>query len=406
MKKRIVHAAAVLAAGAVAASATEARAQTLMNCATDYPHPVYVSGSTAVEPVFQQIAIALGTQVSIIYQGPGSCVGLGDVVMGTQDSSKATPIGPDGVVNQNGCTLPTSGINVDIGVSDVYPATCGAAFAVGAGRKEFLGPIQVMSLVVPINSSESSINADAAYMVFGFAGVAPNQIAPWTDPTEMNIRGAGSGTLNMIGSAIGLPASKWMPGTMYDMQRRANSNAVLTNVTAATNPNAAIGILAADYADAHRDAIKTLAFQATGQGCGYLPDSTSTAFDKINVRQGRYAIWGPAHMVANVDSTGTPVKADAATVLNYFTGNGLTVAQKQLMINVESAAFTIPQCAMQVIRTSEIGAEASYQPDEPCGCYYESLKGTPVSTCTACPNGDSDCSAPTPTCRFGFCEAQ
>jgi hypothetical protein len=210
---------------------------------------------------------------------------------------------------------------------------------------------------------------------------------------------------------------------MYDAQREAGSGAVLSALQTATNVNAAIGILAADFADKYRNppapadggppppAIKILAYKHKGQSCGYLPDSDATHYDKINVRQGRYAIWGPVHMVTAVDAMGKPMNASVATILQYFASVGpspdqtLTAAQKQAMINAEADAFTVPWCAMQVQRMGEIATPMPFAPAEPCGCYYESHKGSTVTTCTAC-TMDTQCSGSTPKCRYGFCEAK
>jgi hypothetical protein len=163
-----------------------------------------------------------------------------------------------------------------------------------------------------------------------------------------------------------------------------------------------------------------LPFQAKAQTCGYLPDSSSSSFDKLNVREGRYGIWGPIHFVTNVNGQGKPVSAaspgtgDAAVAqfIDYITmskdNQAITAQQKQAIIDATAASFVIPQCAMRVRRDAEVGAEASYQPDEPCGCYWESkANGKAPDSCKACPNGNGDCAGTaTPTCRYGFCEAK
>jgi hypothetical protein len=229
----------------------------------------------------------------------------------------------------------------------------------------------------------------------------------------------------MIGTAIGLPAAKWLGGDsgMYAAQHLGGSGAVLSALQTASNKDAAIGILAADFADQNRNppapdggtappGIKFLAYKHTGQSCGYLPDSDSTKFDKINVRQGRYAIWGPVHMITKVDANGVPANANVATILKYFASVGptpdatLTDQQKKDMIGAEANAFTVPWCAMQVQRATEIAKPTPFQPAEPCGCYYESIKGSSLSTCTVCTPTGNECSGSTPKCRYGFCEAR
>src|ERR1019366_2413276 len=124
--------------------------------------------------------------------------------------------------------------------------------------------------------------------------------------------------------------------------------------------------------------VRQLAFQAKGQECAYYPDSTSTALDKINVRQGRYAIWGPLHMIVDVDQNGQPVgqnnnTAAVQTVINAFTATSqepaalsgdagvdggvtsLTEDQVGALVDAISAPTVriIPQGAMQVQRSEE-----------------------------------------------------
>jgi len=194
--------------------------------------------------------------------------------------------------------------------------------------------------------------------------------------------------------------------------------------------------------------LSILAYQHTGQACGYYPGSAEGTLDELNVRQGRYAIWGPIHITAHVDGSGNPTSANGspsavAAVLNYFiaTGEspdttplysigsfaadagadsgafgadgGVTVgtAAKQAFIAAEAKpGFVVPWCAMEVLRTGEMGPEASYQSPEPCSCFYETtVQGAPVSghQCPTCAS-DTDCTATpsTPTCRYGFCEVQ
>jgi ABC-type phosphate transport system substrate-binding protein len=429
---RFAYAAAGLLGAAVLGTSPVARAQDAgppLCSSYNTGNVVYFTGSTAVQPVLQSLAksfAAAQVNIGIAYvQGIGSCVGLSDMLSLNKEKAGPVYIKPDGTTTPCGLTDTVAGQTIDVAVSDVFPATCTATNntpPVGSGFKEFLGPIQVMTMVTRKESTESSISADAAYTVFGFGGQT-YPVAPWTDSTQMYIRGSGSGTINMIGTAIGLAATKWLVGTQYDAQRKGGSGAVLSALQTSSTANASIGILAADFADRFRNpaapsdggaappAIKILAYKHTGQSCGYLPDSDSTHFDKINVRQGRYAIWGPVHLVAAVDGTGTPTNPNVATIIQYLSSVGrtpdqtLTAAQKQSMIDAQADAFTIPWCAMQVERSGEISTPTAFAPTEPCGCYYESHKTSIVSTCTACTD-NTGCSGTTPVCRYGYCEAR
>ena len=110
-------------------------------------------------------------------------------------------------------------------------------------------------------------------------------------------RSVTSGTQNMIATAIEIAASWYgvfhsTTSTVYTALQAANS----------ANDDWAIGIMAAEDVDGYRlgkdtvdggvapNVLRELAYQHKGQNCGYLPDSTSSSFDKRDVRTGLYAI--------------------------------------------------------------------------------------------------------------------
>ncbi len=444
MRKKIsaAHAAAWLVGGATLAISGQASAADLGACSS-VPNIIYTSGSSAFKPVLQAVANVLGSTVSIAYTSPGSCEGLDFVLLGTKDMTTPLPVFAPGSTTLNTCTPAAGGTTIDIGFSDVYPSTCSATFdtslpAVGTGTADFLGPDQAMTFAVPSDSSENSISAEAAYMVFGFGAAAGKQIMPWTSPANIFVRFWDSGTLEMLGKAINLPGGHWVgatmnpPGTGTTASNTAGMQTLLTTAESmAATQSTAIGILSTSGLKA---GIKELAFQGTGQTCSYYPDSTSAKFDKINVRQGRYQIWGPEHMVTKVDSNGSPAGQNNNTVAVTTLINALTATSKALpaqsdggvseagvttlgetevgaiitAISAPGAGF-IPQCAMQVSRTAEIGPEASYTPPAACSCAFEAATGTPLSghVCNACTT-DADC-ANTPgahVCHFKYCEAE
>jgi ABC-type phosphate transport system substrate-binding protein len=439
-----VYAVAALAGGCILATAARADAA---NC-NSYAHTVYIAGSTASQPILQALAYQLkqaGSPISIIYESPSSCVGLTDLLTAGQTETTGASF-LDGSTNPatvtacdptNGTT--TTGSYVDIGVSDVFPQTCvdySNIPALTSGQKDFWGPVQAM--VMAVQSGQTmypSISAEAAYVVFGWAGQMMNTVTPWTDPQSMFIRKPTSGTESMIAKAIGLPPTKWLAQSPYDGgtgQFEGSSGAVVTALKGATNMMGAIGILSTEYVDQNRSTLHALAFQAKDpnggdQECGYLPDSDSTHFDKLNVRQGRYGIWGPLHFVANVDGSGNPqpnsmsgdAAADVQTVINMVNfASTLTSDQTLKMIQASASAYTVPPCAMEVSRQQDGGGVASMMPAAGmCGCYYEALAaggnnpaqlGTPTSAyCHACTTS-TDCSAQGiyKTCNYGFCEVQ
>lgn len=408
--------AALAAAAASLAVGTTARAA---DCPA-FTNPVYVTGSSASQPVLQAVAGVLAgasTPVTVVYIKTESCQGMTSIVTPAAAPANAT-YWPGGVATS--CTIPTGSQTVDVGVADVFPTTC-PNITLAATQKDFQGPVQAMTFVVHPNSSEMSISAEAARVVLKHAGTGSYALSPWTDVANLFIRpggATGSGTRAMIGAAVGLLDGDWK-GTV-----KAGSGDVLAAVAGdSAAANASLGILSVTLGDKNRAGsasatpVKVLAFQAKDQTCGYYPDSSSTSFDKLNVREGRYGIWGPLHFVANVSggkavSAANPGTGDAAvqTFLDYVTmakdNAAITVQAKTAIIDATAASFVIPQCAMRVRRDAEVGAEASFVPDEPCGCYWEKkANGAAPASCTPCAD-NSACSGATPTCRYGYCEAK
>jgi hypothetical protein len=400
--------AASLASAALLATAGDALAAPC----SGITNKVVISGSTAIQSVIGALGTVVGTgasPITIVYYGPGSCAGLTDVA-GTPDKAATWTTYLNGVTGTcDGDSV--NGIPVDIGVSDVYPVTCANAgqFTMPtSGFADFPGPIQAMTFVVPSASTESSISAEAAFAILGYAGSGMYDVGPWTatpntSTTNIFIRSTTSGTLQMIASELGLAGSKWK-GTA-----ESGSGAVVTAVNAATPPSAGLGIVGAQSAQSAATPPKILAFQAKGQECGYLPDSASSGAgsrDKLNVREGRYDIWGPEHFYTAVDGSGVPTSANAKAVTDAIS-LGTVGASSQSVILAEISAGVVPQCAMKVSRTEEVGAEASFQPTGDCSCLFEATVPMGSTSCHTC-TMDSDCAdAGTSThCNYGYCEVQ
>lgn len=368
-------------------------------------HPVVVSGSSAVKPFLAALAAKLNQEtppITVIYpNNTGSCDGAG--AMATTPAGKVTGTGAviwdnDGKAIAGGCDFDIDGNVVDIGASDVFASTC--SVTVASDVKDFHGPIQTMTFAVPLASTATSISAEAAYLLYGF-GAASHPVAPWTDPAYIFQRDASSGTEAMIATAINVPAASWKPA--------ANTNktsdlvlAALTAAAAGAHADAAIGIMSAAYMDGKRAQLKELAYQHYGQSCGYLPDSTATSFDKANVRDGHYQVWGPLHLYTHT-ANGKAINADAQKVIDALT---MAVDPGFDLVQVEAKNGVIPECAMHVSRTKEIGALSSYQPDESCECkFLKEATGAAPAECKTC-DAPGDCPHSRPACNFGFCEVQ
>jgi ABC-type phosphate transport system substrate-binding protein len=366
---------------------------------------VYVAGSTAVKPFLAAVAKSLvssSTPITIVYQGQGSCTGVNYMTTSPAGAITGTGTVWNATGTEASCDLTAvTGDMVDIGVSDVYSSSCGYTLATGV--KDFYGPIQSMVFAVPVTSSQTSISVEAAYMIFGFgADSAAHTVAPWTDPTALQVRSASSGTQQMIAAALAQVGSGFSAAKMKGTSN-SGSGGVLTGLNtlaAASAQDKAIGILAMDVVDAesNRSMVKPLAFQFKGQSCGYTPDSSITAWDKQNVRDGHYAIWGPLHMFTSVGADGKSAKAEAQAVIDLLSG----VPSADLLA-IESKKGVVPDCAMRVTRTSEVGPMASYMPPKSCECaFLAAATGAAPATCKQCTTTSTDC----PACNLGYCEVR
>lgn len=152
--------------------------------------------------------------------------------------------------------------------------------------------------------------------------------------------------------------------------------------------------------------MRVLAFEAFNQclGGGVYPDSTETARDKINVRDGHYPIWTNLRYVVRTDTAGKTQGPNAARVdrlLALLTG---AEAIPNLPVNkfvVETG--NIPSCAMYVKRDVDGGPISAYEHPAPCHCSFEAINGNPNPKCVACTD-DTTCNGG--KCRDGYCEAR
>jgi ABC-type phosphate transport system substrate-binding protein len=366
---------------------------------TALPSPVFVTGSTAAKPLLAQLARYLGSlasPITIVYQGQGSCTGVDAILSATLLQGTAAFSTWDSSGSEIKCDIAASTPMVaDIGVSDVFASTC---FTLPGGLPtnvaDFLGPVQAMTFVTRKGSPELSISAEAAYNIYGFGN--GSGVLPWNDESTIFKRDALSGTQQMISAAIGVPAAKWKgTGTTGsgDLQNR---------LVGATPVEKTLGILAADVAQDNRALLNILAYQHTGQHCGYYPDRDGNSNEKQNVRDGHYAIWGPMHFLTRIDSNGIANKRAAADVIGYLAGTKTAPAELDL-VAFEAQHHVVSPCAMRVKRDRELGPMTPYASASACGCYYEKMANGSTS-CTSCTR-NSDCPLQSAVCSYGYCEA-
>jgi hypothetical protein len=372
------------------------------------PHPVYATGSSALQKLLARVGGLLGADpnapVTFVYLTSASCTGVSAILDDAPISGIAQYFDQSG--SPLTCTLPPNQL-VDVGISDVFATTCRSlANGLPPEVKENFGPVQIMTFAVPQASQQKSISLEAAYNVFGFGN--DSQVAPWTNANYIFERTPSSGTQNMIASTIGVPAARWQGVT-----NSSSANVVQGLTSAGQDPDPAvadraIGILSDDYVGESLTTLRALAFQDLGQPCGYWPDSTATAKDKANVRDGHYPIWGPSHFYSRVDGSGAPRNTDAQKFIDSLSGVTPVGGFDLLQLYVQS--FVVPICAMHVTRTSDGGNYIPYTPPATCNCYFDA-QATGQTSCTTC-LASSDCPVTAPVCRMfgnpptGYCELQ
>jgi len=389
------------------------------------PH-VYVTGSSAVKPFIQALTDKLIDTTVVVYVKQSSCKGVSALL-----ADEALPTGAGGGVlgAADSCT-PAAATLADIGASDVFADSCPNVTFPDPDKplvKDYQGPIQAMNFIVPkaaFDNGTKSISAEAAYLVFGFdpgatdaaSGKKYGNGTPWLSMDNIWVRDETSGTQTMLGLAINVPAASWKATDYTDAAtkihgRGLGSGDVANNVGAATAADTSIGILASTDLNttANLAKLRGLAFQGYDQTCGYWPDSEAANGDFANVRNGKYAVWGPIHMLARTKADKkTPAVAAVADLIDYINGSKAPPAgDLTTILQVEVSSNVVPQCAMTVKRNGELSAPESVAPT--CSCYYESLvlgADNVPAECTTCDNEGEACAGDaTKTCSYGYCEA-
>src|ERR1035437_8662373 len=142
------------------------------------PNPVFMAGSSAVEPILGQLAVQIKAKqaVSIVYAVSASCNGPAAIsppadnpvpqpLTGTAHYYTPDPADATMVVN-NSCNL-SGNTMAAIGISDASFDSCqGVPRPAGIG--EWAGPQQAMLIIVPeANVTTTAISAEQASAIWG-----------------------------------------------------------------------------------------------------------------------------------------------------------------------------------------------------------------------------------------------
>jgi hypothetical protein len=360
-------------------------------CADVSPTPIYITGSPGLAPVIRAVQSDMSRAFpgyTAVFLPQSSCQGAAAILDPSparhviMNATNHWPFYYDATGTQTFCLLDPAGNTVDIGESDVDPSVCG--YAPVPGVADYLGPIRSASFVVPAQSSEDAISAEAAHLMFA-AGGDGARTTPWTTPADYFLGGAE--TVQLASPAIGAAPDDWW-GIVEPPS--ATFATLMTSDPALVR--SAIGLLSSDaLASLGRDRLRTLAFQRRGQLAGFLPDSAPGVHDQANVRDGHYAIWSPMHFLTR----GTTSLAVQAFVMQFV----VPTPDAAMILALTDAGF-IPTCAMQVRQTPDGPVPFTWPAS--CGCFYE-RQAAGSTTCHACTRS-SDCPAGAPLCLYGYCE--
>ena len=363
---------------------------------------MYITGSTNLPPLIkavQPLLYANSPSYAAIFVPQTSCAGAASIYVGGSNAMLFDVVNNyafyyDASGNQQFCLLGSAGEPVDVGESDVYPSTCSSTYTDTPTIADYTGPVQAITFVVPAGSTQKAISAEAAHLVFAAGG--DSVVKPWNNPELYFVRSSGTGTVQLPSKVISAAPTMWWG---FDRLSAGNLVESMEAVTP-SDAEASIGVLSNDYADRSRANLTELAFQQAGQTYGYLPDSTPTSLDKMNVRDGHYPVWGQIHLLAPVVG-GEPSQAASALVTQFT----VPKLDQNLVTAIIQAGF-IPTCAMQVSHTSEVGALSQSTPTFGCGCYFDATTGSTVpSECTTCATA-ATCPSSRPACNYGYCEVQ
>jgi hypothetical protein len=394
---------------------------------------VYIESGDTQEPLLKLLGRQLrdSANITVAYQLTGSCTLSPNLYQGTPipkntnmlyiPSTAEDPTWTTKDPERTCTTDPSNGTPPNLGISALFPTSCaGLAGGPPAGIGQFNGPVQAYTFIVPSAefTTQTAISAVEAYYALGdglmnmctYMGASE-----WKDPAQFYLRPATKSTLVATALNIGLTPKQMTlagadGGTSDGRILEATSLGVLTGVAASTSIQA-IGILGDEVFDANRGkGVNVLAFSAFGQTYAYYPDSSTTTFDKQNIRDGHYTLWSPTVYIAPVDGTGAPSNSAVKYIVDLVVGNpgasppgGDGGTPIDGLGDVVKVGLT-PNCAMQVQRAGDGQPLSPYTPAAPCTCYFLSkvpMAGPLPASCVAC-----SASAPCATgqCFNGYCE--
>lgn len=396
-----------------AAVAPRADAQTIPACSTVLTNPIVLRIGATQEPHLKPLARGLrmssestAQAVQVAYLTSGTCTNVAAIYNGENLSGNVRYIpGPempgwDPSQPSPQCSIPVgTPLPLDVGNAAAFASACTNAPTKPADLGEFRVGEQAYLFVVPQGSSQTALTAEEGYFVFGFGNTG--QVTPWNDESFFYILPSDRSTLITTMAALGVPLNKARGQRLAPLE-------VLNAVAQSATPEKTLGLAGTDLYDTQRERVKALAYKAFGQRFAYFADSTGTAVDKANVRNGLYGPWSPSSYFTKVGTDGRPANPRIDYLIRALSGGKLTPPATRASggdfepLDEIIKVGLVPDCAMKVMRSFEGGDLSNYESSEPCHCYYEAKVGTP-NQCKTCTD-DTTCGAG--KCRHGYCEAR
>lgn len=374
---------------------------------SDVKNAVYVATTPAAEQYVEKIAQLLqlddANPLPVIWQVTTSCRAAESVVLDTTPSgicaagacltgtAKVWPLDRSPVKT---CDLDNkNGTHIHVALSDVFPSSCPSlASKPMSGVLDFPGPISPYALVMSSQATEAAIHAEEAHFVFGAGKVAG--VKPWlNDSAIVHLGDRDAGPL-LVAPRIKLPIGKWRTGRQV-----SSVDEIFFNLP--MEPASSLSILPTTLIDKRRADVRVLGFQSVGQHGAFFPDRKTTTFDKQNVRDGHYPLWGYVHMLLQADPV-RPTQAlslPAARVADILMGKEKVASRDTVQMQV-SHGF-VPQCAMRVAKMNDSAPLTPAPAKDACHCWYEKNVQAGVLNCGECKDGMT-CAVG--TCRRNFCE--
>jgi hypothetical protein len=369
---------------------------------------VYVENGDTQEPLMKRLGAQLiksATRIRVIYKNRGTCDLANDMYNGTAITDDGTikyiptatedptwtPLSASPVCTLDPGTVPA------LAVGATFLSSCVFANPKPANLSVVNGPVQSYGFIVPLASSQIALTAQEGYFAYGFPADT-GMATPWIDQALRYSRGATKSTALTTAAAMGLKAS----GLKGTIPAGNSSTEVLNLVATSSNPEPTIGIMGTEVYDGARNLVKLLAFKGFGQKYGYFPDSSSTSFDKKNVRDGHYLPWAPTPYITLVDAgTGKATDPNVQRMIDLVLG--VRVDADVNGLDAVIASGLIPDCAMSVTRAFDGGDFSLYSPTQSCACYFESKVPQGSTKCSVCTT-DAQCGAG--KCHRGYCEVR